>query len=547
MRQSPRTVHRPARRRQQPAAVAVRQPAAALAPAAPALADAPSAAAAGSWLPGVVVLVVGSFMALLNTSSVNVAISRIQGEFGGSATQVQWISTGYTLMLGVVVPTSSWLSDRYGARRVYMVSLLVFALGSVLCGLASSLNTLILFRVVQAAGGGLLPVRAQAMIYRMVPRDRIGSAMGVYGLGIILGPAIGPTLGGWLVQDISWRLIFYVNVPIAAIGIVGVLTLLPRFADGPGRRFDLPGFVFIAGALACLLIASSDGSDPSYGWTSYTVLMLAAGGVLCLAVFVVIELSVEEPLLDIRILGGWVFSNSLALSALLQVGLFAGSFYIPLFLQQGQGLNALEAGLTLFVPALVTTVIMPLSGRLYDLIGARWLGAVGTLLVGASAYAMHALSPQTMRGPIILASCIRNAGVGLALIPVTTAGIASVSASKVGQASAINNLVGRVASALGLALLGSVLTGHQWQQLNDDGALLSAVSPGFPQLNDIAARGQSGILGLYRAVQNQGFSGGLDDLFLLTAGLCAIGVLVALLLPSGSPRRQAAAARPDPE
>jgi MFS family permease len=190
---------------------------------------------------------------------------------------------------------------------------------------------------------------------------------------------------------------------------------------------------------------------------------------------------------------------------------------------------------------------MPLSGRLYDLIGARWLGAVGTLLVGASAYAMHALSPQTMQGPIILASCIRNAGVGLALIPVTTAGIASVSASKVGQASAINNLVGRVASALGLALLGSVLTGHQWQQLNDDGAVLSAVSPGFPQLNDIAARGQSGILGLYRAVQNQGFSGGLDDLFLLTAGLCAIGVLVALLLPSGSPRRQAAAARPDPE
>jgi EmrB/QacA subfamily drug resistance transporter len=531
-------VHRPARRPQQPAA--------ALPAVVPAPADAPSAEAGGSWLPGVVVLVVGSFMALLNTSSVNVAISRIQGEFGGSATQVQWISTAYTLTLGVVVPTSSWLSDRFGARRVYVVSLLVFALGSVLCGLASSLNTLILFRVVQAVGGGLLPVLAQAMIYRMVPGDRIGSAMGVYGLGIILGPAIGPTLGGWLVQDISWRLIFYVNVPIAVLGTVGVLTLLPPFAGGPGRRFDVPGFVFIAGALACLLIASSEGSDPSYGWTSYTVLMLGAGGVLCLAVFVVIELSVEEPLLDIRILGGWVFSNSLALSALLQMGLFAGSFYIPLFLQQGQGLNALEAGLTLFVPALVTTAIMPLSGRLYDLVGARWLGAVGTLLVGASAYMMHALSPQTMRGPIILASCIRNAGVGLALIPVTTAGIASVSAAKVGQASAINNLVGRVASALGLALLGSVLTGHEWQQLNDDGALLPAVSPGFPQLNAIAARGQSGILGIYRAVQNQGFSGGLDDLFLLTAGLCAIGVLVALLLPSGSPRRRAAAAQPQP-
>jgi EmrB/QacA subfamily drug resistance transporter len=509
-------------------------------------ADAPSAMEGASWLPGVVVIVVGSFMALLNSSSVNVAISRIQGEFGGTATQVQWISTAYTLTLGVVVPTSSWLSDRFGARRVYVVALQVFTLGSVLCGLASSLNTLILFRVVQAVGGGLLPVLAQEMIYRMVPRDRIGSAMGVYGLGIILGPAIGPTLGGWLVQDISWRLIFYVNVPIAVLGTVGVLTLLPSFAGGPGRRFDIPGFVFIASGLTCLLIASSEGGDPSYGWTSYTVLMLAAAGVLCLAVFVVVELSVEEPLLDIRIFAGWVFSISVALSGLLNVGLFAGAFYIPLFLQQGQGLNALQAGLVLFVPALVTTAIMPLSGRLYDLIGARWLGTVGTLLVGVSAYMMHALSPQTMREPIILASCIRNAGVGLALIPITTAGIASVSAARVGQASAINNLVGRVASALGLALLGSVLTGHQWQQLNDDGALLPAISPGFPQLNDIAARGQGAIVGLYSAVQNQGFSGGLDDVFLLTAGFCAIGVLLALLLPSGSPRGRAAAARPQP-
>jgi EmrB/QacA subfamily drug resistance transporter len=347
-----------------------------------------------------------------------------------------------------------------------MVSLLVFALGSVLCGLAWSLNTLVLFRVVQALGGGLLPVLAQAMIYQMVPRDRIGSAMGLYGLGLILGPAIGPTLGGWLVQDVSWRLIFYVNVPIAVLAAVGVLTILPSFPGRPGRRFDLPGFVFVAGGLACLLIASSEGSDPSFGWTSYRVLMLGAGGVLCLAVFVVIELSVEEPILDVRIFGGWAFSISVALSGLLQVGLFAGAYYIPLFLQQGQGLNALEAGLTLLVPALVTTAIMPLSGR--------------------------------------------------------------------------------VASALGLALLGSVLVGHQWQQLNDNGALLPAVSPGFPQLNDIAARRQSAIVGLYRAVQNQGFSGGLDDVFLLTAGFCAIGVLLALLLPSGSPRERAAAARPEP-
>jgi predicted MFS family arabinose efflux permease len=270
--------------------------------------------------------------------------------------------------------------------------------------------------------------------------------------------------------------------------------------------------------------------------------MLGAVGVLCLAVFVVIELSVEEPILDLRVFGGWVFSLSVALSGLLNMGLFAGSYYIPLFLQQGQGLNALQAGLTLLVPGLVVTAIMPLSGRLYDLVGARWPAAVGTLLVGAAAYLMHAISPQTMREPVILASCLRNAGVGLALIPVTTAGIASVPAAMVGQASAINNVVGRVASSLGLALLGSVLIGHQWQQLNNNGSLLPAVSPGFPQLTEIAAAGQRRILGVYAAVQNQSFSRGLDDVFLLTAGICAVGVLIALLLPSGSPSRRTSAA-----
>jgi EmrB/QacA subfamily drug resistance transporter len=538
-RTSLRTVHRPARR----SAAPVRgrgtvRPARLDVDPLPARTHAPGAA--GGWLLPVIVVTIGSFMALLDTSIVNVAISRIQGEFGGSTTDVEWVSTAYTLTLGVVVPTTGWLSDRFGLQRVYVVALVGFTLGSALCGLASSLDMLIVFRVLQAVGGGLLPVLAQTTIYRLVSREQIGSAMGLYGLGIIVAPAVGPTLGGWLVEDVNWRLIFYINVPIGVLVTILSLTVLPRFARGRARRFDLPGFLLIGSGLACLLIAFSEGT--SWGWTSYSVLLLVAGGLLCLAVFVVIELSVREPLLDLRLFGGWVFSVSALLSGLLNVGLFAGAFYTPLFLQQGQGLGAFEAGLTLLPAAVVTTMTMPLSGRLYDRLGARWPAAVGILLVAVGTYMMHVVTPQMSRTPIILANCIRNGGIGLALIPIITGATAGLPTARTGQASALLNIVQRMASALGLAALTALLTGHEAQQYLAQASLLPAVAPGFPQLNGIAVQGQSAILGLYGTVQNQAFGGSLDDVFLLSAGLSAAGVLLALLLPTGSSLKRARAA-----
>jgi EmrB/QacA subfamily drug resistance transporter len=533
---SPRTVHHPAWRPAVPVGGPVAAPPARL-DAGPAPAPARVAGAASGWVLPLSIVTLGSFMALLDTSIVNVAISRIQGEFGGSTTDVQWIATAYTLTLGVVVPTTAWLSNRFGLQRVYVVAVAWFTLGSALCGVAASLDTLIAFRVFQAIGGGLMPVLAQSMIYQMVPREGIGSAIGLYGLGIVVAPAVGPSLGGWLVTDVNWRLIFYINVPIGVLVTLLSLTLLPRFARGAARRFDLPGFLFIGGGLACLLIAFSEGEN--WHWTSYAVLLLLVGGVLCLTIFAVIELSVNAPLLDLRLFGGWVFSLSVVLVGLVSVGLFAGAFYIPLFLQQGQGLNALDAGLTLLLPAVVTTVMMPISGRLYDRVGARWPAAVGLVLVAAGTYTMHIVTPQMGRTPIILANCIRNGGIGLALIPIITGATSSLPLARTGQASAVLNVVQQMAAALGLAALTALLTAHEAQQYLAQASLLPAPAPGFPQLDAVAANGQAAILGLYDTVQNQTFAGGLDDVFLLTAAVSAIGVLLALLLPTGSPLSRA--------
>jgi predicted MFS family arabinose efflux permease len=274
--------------------------------------------------------------------------------------------------------------------------------------------------------------------------------------------------------------------------------------------------------------------------------MLMAGGLFSLAIFVVVELSIEQPILDVRVFNNWGFSLSAVLIALISTGLFAGAFYVPLFLQQGEGFGAFQAGLTLLVPAAVMSVLMPISGRLYDRIGARWPGAAGLLLVALGTYLLHGIAPQTPRSAIILVSSIRNVGIGLAMMPIMTGAMAMVRADRVGQASAVNNIIQRVSSALGLAVLTSVLTAHQAQQVADRAALLPSVSPGFPQLQQLAAQGQSAVMSLYSALQNQAFGGGLGDVFLLTAGLSAVGVLLALMLPSRSAHAVASAAAGEP-
>ena len=313
-------------------------------------------AQAGWGLP-LMVLIIGMFMSVLDTSIVNVAIPTIQTEFGGTTDDVQWVVTGYTLTLGVVVPITAWLGDRVGLKRLYNLALLAFAAGSALCGLAGNLNMLVIFRIIQAIPGGILPVITLSILLRVVPRERLGAAMGLYGLGIVFAPGVGPVLGGYLVEYVNWRLIFYINVPIGILGAVAAALVLPRFPRVTGRRFDVLGFLTVGGALFALLLATSEGE--SWGWGSYRILGLIGYGVLSLALFVVIELEVSDPLLDIRIFRYWPYTNSLLLIAVLMIVMYGVLFYIPQFLQEAQGWGAFDAGLTLLPQALVMAVLMP--------------------------------------------------------------------------------------------------------------------------------------------------------------------------------------------
>jgi EmrB/QacA subfamily drug resistance transporter len=503
-----------------------------------------STASTGGWGLPLAVLIAGMFMSILDVSIVNVAIATIQKEFGGTTDDVQWVVTGYTLTLGVVVPATAWLGDRFGLSRVYNLALVAFAAGSVLCGLAWDLNSLVVFRVVQAIPGGILPVITMSILLRIVPRDRLGAAMGLYGLGVVFAPAIGPTLGGYLVEYVDWRLIFFINVPVGILGAVAAVLVLPRFPKVVGRRFDVLGFLTVAGGLFALLLALSEGE--SWGWDSYRVLGLFTVSALSLALFVVIELEVADPLLDVRIFRYWPYTHSLVLIAILMVVMFGSLFYIPLFLQQAQGLGAFNAGLLLLPQALVMAVLMPIAGRLYDRIGPRWPAVIGLTIVAGGTYLLHTLTLDTSREHVMWLLVVLGTGLGLAMMPIFTGGLSVLPVTHVNTGSACNNVVQRVAGALGLAVLTAIWTTQQAQQLAGRAALLPA-NTATPHLGGPAVPDWLSVYAIYHQTQLQVFVAGLDDLFLIAAALGALGALGALLLRSGpapagvAPPRQAAA------
>jgi EmrB/QacA subfamily drug resistance transporter len=495
---------------------------------------APLSTQTDKWGLPLLVVVIGMFMSILDTSIVNVAVPTIQKEFSVTTDDIEWISTAYTLCLGVIVPTSAWLGERLGLKRLYLIALLGFSAFSALCGMAWDLDSMIVFRILQAIPGGVLPVTCLTILYRMVPPNKLGAAMGLYGLGIVVAPGVGPTLGGYLVEYVNWRLIFYINVPVGLLGAVAALAVLPAFPGSKGRRFDLPGFVCIATGLFALLLALSEGQD--WGWTSYPVLILLAGGLNLLALFVVIELSVAQPLLDVRVFAHWPFVNSLLLISIMSIGLFAVLFYVPLFLQEGQDLTPMHTGLTVLPQALVMAVMMPMAGRIYDRIGPRWPAMIGLTLAGVGTLLLTGINADMTRPELIVWMMIRAAGLGLGMMPIMTGGISALPANVVNAGSAFNTLTQRVTSALGLAALTALATGEQAQLMSDRSGLINPLSASAdPRILAMEKQGPGGLLPLWQQLQVEVQAQAYSNVFLV-AGVCTLaGVGLALFLRNGKP------------
>jgi EmrB/QacA subfamily drug resistance transporter len=487
------------------------------------------------WGLPLAVVVVGMFMSALDTSIVNVAIPTMQAQFGASPDDISWVATAYTLGLGVVVPTSAWLGERLGLRRMYLISLVTFSLFSALCGTATSLNMLIVYRILQAVPGGVIPVTCLTILYKLVPPRKLGVAMGMYGLGIVFAPGVGPALGGYLVEYVNWRLIFYINVPVGIVGAIAAIFVLPKFPGVKGRKFDLPGFVCIAMAAFSLLLAVSEGQQ--WGWTGYRVLILLALSINMFALFAIIELAVEQPLLDIRALRHWPFVNSLLLIAIISTGMFAVLYYVPLFLQNGQGITPMNTGLVVLPQAAAMAVIMPFAGQIYDRIGARWPAVVGVAISLIGSYLMTKISADTTRPEMVLWTVVRATGMALAFMPIMTVGLAALPPSIINSGSAISQIAQRVSNALGVAALGALSTVQQAQFYADRSLLLTDAGPNvLPQVQGMLQQGgQAGLLPLWKQLQTDVMAQTYSNVFLVTTVATLIGLVLTFFLKGGRP------------
>ncbi len=416
---------------------------------------------ANKWVIAGTVLT-GTIMAVLDSSIVNVALPHMQGTFGSTVEQITWVATGYILANVIIMPLIGLLSARFGRKRIYMLSVLSFTIASMLCGFARSLETMVVFRVIQGAGGGAIIPISQAILRESFPAEEQGTAMGLYGLGVVLAPAFGPTLGGWLTDVYSWPWVFYVNVPI---GIVNLM-LVSRFIQDPPylerRRgsMDMTGLTLMAVGLGALQLMLEKGQDRNWFQSGLIVDLALAAGV-GLALFVWRELKVDAPAVNLRLLKNLPFASATAIGGVLGMGLYGTLFLLPLFLQQLLGYPAFDSGLALMPRSLAMAVVMPLSGRLYNRIGPRLLVGTGLVVSAYSFWLLSRMSTGTTTWSIVVPQVWQGVGFGLIFVALSTAALAPIAKRNMTSASGLYNVVRQVFGSVGIALSATQLTSAQ--------------------------------------------------------------------------------------
>jgi EmrB/QacA subfamily drug resistance transporter len=420
------------------------------------------------WLVAIV-FVTGLFMELLDTTVVYVALPTLGREFDASNTHLEWVATAYLLSLAVWIPASGWLGDRFGTKRIFLIALVLFTLGSVLCGLAWNLNALIAFRVLQGVGGGMLTPVGTAMLFRaFLPAERVRAAS-VSMVPATLAPTLGPIVGGYLVDGSSWRWIFYLNVPIGCVGFVFAwLVLREQRGDVPGR-FDLPGFVLAAIGVPSVLFALTQAPDT--GWGSPRVWASGMFGIVTLALLIKTELRREHPMLNMRLLLHRRFRRS-------TVVLFAGTasfigmlFTLPLFLQQARGLSAMESGLTTFPQALGVVTIAPIASRLISKIPARRLLGGGMSVFILATLPFLAVDLETNLWWVRALMLARGLGAGLVSLTAQAEAFSTLPSQDMGRASALYATSRQIAGAVGVAILATILAQHNLTTSRADAAV----------------------------------------------------------------------------
>src|SRR4051794_14433341 len=421
------------------------------------------------------VVVLGAIMSILDVTVVNVAINTLAREFKTTLPTIQWVATGYTLALATVIPLTGWAADRFGTKRLYMISLGLFACGSALSGLAWSAESLIFFRVLQGFGGGMIMPAGMTILTRAAGTDRVGRVMAVIGVPMLLGPIFGPILGGWLVDDFSWRWIFFINIPIAIAAITLAFRVLPRDVPKHDETLDFLGLCLLSPGLALLIYGlAQSGSSGGFGATKVIVPIVL--GAILLAAFVRHALHVHNPLIDLRLFKNRVFTVSTITLVLVVISVFGGMLLLPLYLQVVRGESAMDTGLLLAPQGFGAMISMPIAGRLSDKTGVGRIVPVGLAIVGLSFLALTQLQADTSYVAFGITLWVMGLGMGATMMPTFSGAIQTLRQSQVARASTTLNINQQVAASIGTALMSVLLTHELISHLGSGGGIGAAAA-----------------------------------------------------------------------
>ncbi|WP_239616721.1 DHA2 family efflux MFS transporter permease subunit [Cohnella mopanensis] len=406
--------------------------------------------------PIVAALLIGAFVAILAQTLLNVALPKMMIDLGISANTIQWLATGYLLVNGVLIPVSAYLIDRFSTRQLFITAVGLFTFGTLMCAVAPNFEVLLSGRLIQAAGAGILMPLMSIIFLTIFPIQERGKAMGMMGLAMIFAPAIGPTLSGWVVEHYNWRVLFYIVLPISLFALIYGAFAMKNVTKTSSPKLDALGIILSTLGFGGLLYGFSDAGHD--GWDSPRVVASIVIGAISLVLFFWREWTVDKPILEFRVFKYNMYSLTTVINMIITMSMYSGMILLPIYLQTIRGFTPLEAGLLLLPGAILMGIMSPITGIIFDKIGARWLSVVGLIITVITTYEFSKLTIDTTYTHMILMYTLRMFGMSMLMMPIQTAGMNQLPQRLNAHGSAMSQTLRNVAGALGTAFLVTIMT-----------------------------------------------------------------------------------------
>ncbi|MFC4319994.1 DHA2 family efflux MFS transporter permease subunit [Litchfieldia salsa] len=466
------------------------------------------------------ILMIGAFIAFLNNTLLNIALPSIMTDLEIEAPTVQWLTTGFMLVNGILIPATAFLIQKYSVRRLFLVAMGLFTLGTVLAGVAHFFPVLLTGRMIQASGSAIMMPLLMNVMLVSFPVEKRGAAMGVFGLILMSAPAIGPTLSGWIIEHYDWRMLFHFVTPIAVTVLLIGFFLLKDKKEKVDIRLDLVSLILSSLGFGGLLYGFS--SAGSKGWDSLHVYGTIIIGIISLITFIIRQSKLDRPMLNFNVFQYPMFALSSAITMVLNMALFSGMLLIPIYVQTIRGISPMDAGLMMLPGALLMAVMSPITGKLFDKFGGRVLAVSGLLITTVTTYYFSKLTLDTTYSNLVILNSIRMFGISMVMMPVSTNGLNQLPTRFYPHGTAMNNTLNQVSGAIGTALLVTLMSTRTETHAETIGRDAMTNLQGQPT--------EAALAELQQQVGMQAMLQGINDAFLVATFIAAVALVLSMFI-----------------